>query len=65
MTDDATVYVRTDAREYTFDTTRDVLRKCFPKKDEKLEEQPVSGETQTALYGDKTDKPGEFDIIMQ
>jgi hypothetical protein len=65
MTDDATVYVRTDAREYTFDTTRDVLRKCFPKKDEKLEEQPVSGETQTALYGDRTDKPGEFDIIMQ
>lgn len=65
MTDDAVVYVRTDARKYTFNTTRDTLRECFPEKDEKIEEQPVSGETQTALYGDKSNKPGEVDIIMQ
>jgi DNA modification methylase len=64
LSEDAVVYVRTDAREYTFNTTREVLQSCFPEKDEEIKERPVSGETQTALYGNKSHKPGEIDIVM-
>ena len=58
------IYVRTDAREYTRDTTIDILRKCFPKK--KLSyTHSTKINTQTALFGDKDIKPGEVDIILQ
>lgn len=64
MTDNAVVYVRTDAREYTLSTTLDILRACFPEKKESIKERPVSKKTQTALFGDNSEKPGEVDIIM-
>lgn len=64
MSEDSVVYVRTDAREYTFNTTREILNDYFPRKDEKIIERPVSGETQTSLYGNKSQKPGEIDIVM-
>ena len=64
MANSATIYVRTDAREFTKTTTLEVLQTCFPSWDEHIISQPFVKETQTALYGDKTPKPGEVDIIM-
>jgi hypothetical protein len=61
----AVIYVRTDAREFTFETTRDVLTEVFPKKQMLITYRPIIQATQTALYGDKTEKPGEIDIIMK
>jgi hypothetical protein len=58
------VYVRTDARELTFEITRDALRKAFPRWTEKIVDRPYRKQTQTALYGDKSQKPGEKDIIL-
>jgi len=64
MAKDATVYVRTDAREFTKQTTLEILRNCFPGWKEQIIDRPVIEETQTALYGDKSQKPGEVDIIL-
>lgn len=64
MARDATIYVRTDAREFTKRTTLEVLRDCFPGWKEQIIDRPVLEETQTALYGDKSQKPGEVDIIL-
>lgn len=65
MADDATVYVRTDAREFTRDTTLTVLREAFPRKRITVENSPLKKPSQTALYGDRSKKPGECDIILQ
>lgn len=64
MTDNAVVYVRTDAREFTYQTTVEVLRGVFPGKTMKAIRRPFAKQTQTALYGDKSEKPGEVDIIL-
>lgn len=61
----ATIYVRTDARQFTCETTVDVLSEIFPKKSLQIVSQPFKKHTQTALFGDKSKKPGEIDIIMQ
>jgi hypothetical protein len=58
------VYVRTDARELTFEITRDALRAAFPRWKEEIVDRPYRKQTQTALYGDKSEKPGEKDIIL-
>lgn len=58
------IYVRTDAREYTRETTIEILRKAFPRKNLKVVNQEYTKPTQTALYGDKNTKPGEVDIIL-
>ena len=60
----ATVYVRTGAREPTFTITRDALKLAFPRWQEKIIERPYPKQTQTALYGDKSMKVGERDIIL-
>lgn len=62
---DAAVYVRTDARPFTADTTIAILREVFPKKELSVIERPFLRATQTALYGDKSGKPGEIDIILK
>lgn len=66
MKDDATVYVRTDARQFTFDTTVGVLKKHFPNHRIKVLKKPLKEDTrtQTKLFGDKSMKPGEVDIIL-
>jgi len=62
----STVYVRTDKREFTFNSTLEILKKHFPKHKVSIVEKPLtaSTKTQTKLYGDKSMKPGEVDIIM-
>jgi len=66
MKDKSTVYVRTDKREFTFNSTIDILQKHFPKHRTQIIDKPLQSDTktQTKLYGDKTLKPGEVDIIM-
>ena len=65
LTNDAVVYIRTDARQFTLETTCEILKETFPKKYMYMVGRPFTKATQTALYGDKTTKPGEIDIIMQ
>ncbi len=65
MAKNSIVYVRTDARLFTFETTRQILQSVFPEKKLEVEERPFEKQTQTALYGDKTEKPGEIDIILR
>lgn len=64
MSQKGCVYVRTDARILTYNTTLEILHSCFPQWKEQLIKQPYTKKTQTALYGDKSDKPGEIDIIL-
>ncbi len=60
----AVIYVRTDAREFTYNTTLEVLQATFPSKRLHIQGCPYTKATQTALYGDKAEKPGEVDIIL-
>lgn len=66
MKDNATIYVRTDARQFTFDTTLEILKKYFPNHRVKIQKKPLKEDTrtQTKLFGDKSMKPGEVDIIL-
>jgi hypothetical protein len=64
MGDDAVVVVRTDAREFTLTATIEALQIAFPDKELREERRPVNGQTQTALYGDISQKPGEVDLVM-
>lgn len=58
------VYVRTDAREFTCNATLEVLKEAFPGWKVATIQRPFARQTQTALYGDKEEKPGEIDIVM-
>ncbi len=62
----STIYVRTDKREFTFNTTLDILKKYFPKHSVQIIDKPLkkNTKTQTKLFGDKSMKPGEVDIIL-
>ncbi len=59
------VYVRTDAREFTFSTTLAVLEEVFPAWSIETTRQPFTKSTQTALFGDAELKPGEVDIVLR
>ena len=64
MDSKGTVYIRTDARNYTFDATYKVLQKVFGNWHIYVSDRPYPRHTQTALYGDKSQKPGEKDIVL-
>ncbi|MBI1763681.1 MAG: site-specific DNA-methyltransferase [Acidobacteria bacterium] len=65
LDDRATVYVRTDARDFTLNTTIQVLGQVFPQKELQVIERPFLKQTQTALFGDKEEKPGEMDLVLR
>lgn len=67
MKDDAVIYVRTDSREFTLNTTIDVLKDKFPNHEMEIHNKPIEGntKTQTVLYGNTSKKPGETDIILK
>jgi len=62
----STVYVRTDKREFTFNSTVEILKKYFPNHSMQIIEKPLKSDTktQTKLFGDKSLKPGEVDLIL-
>ncbi len=66
MKKNSTIYVRTDKRKFTFDKTVEILKKHFPKHRMSIVNKPLKEDTktQTKLYGDKTMKPGEVDLIF-
>lgn len=65
MDQSATVYVRVDARPFTFGTVLSSLCEAFPRRNVEIMRRPFGRSTQTALYGDKSPKPGEIDIILR
>lgn len=68
LEEDATVYVRTDSREFTHRTTIAVLRKVFPHKQLTEIRQPMLGASQTRLFGEASApiaESGEVDVILE
>ena len=60
---DATWYVRSDARLKTKNAIASVLAELLPTHELKERNAPYHRKTQTALYGDDEPKPGEVDLI--
>jgi len=68
LEEDATVYVRTDSREFTYCTTLTVLREVFPKKYLTEVPRPMLKPSQTRLFGGANtpaEKNGEVDLILR
>jgi len=65
MRPSATVYVRTDARPATHIATLAALNAAFRHKHRRMIPRPLDGKSQTRLFGDRTAKPGEVDLILQ
>lgn len=61
----AIVYVRADARLFTFGAVLSSLHKAFPEKSVEIVRRPFGRSTQTSLFGDTSPKPGEMDIILR
>lgn len=68
MAEDATIFVRTDARKFTLETTKEILKKHFPNHNLKQQPKPFKKRTQTELFNHTSklpkDKHGEMDIIL-
>lgn len=60
----ATVYVRTDRRKFTYQTTKKILTELFPTKQLSRVVRPFGRPTQTHLFGDKSSKCGEVDLVL-
>ncbi|WP_440879261.1 DNA methyltransferase [Vibrio natriegens] len=63
MVEDSVVYVRTDARAYTLEVTSDAVSRNWPDHIKYMRPDSFKKTTQTALFGDKEEKPGEVDIL--
>lgn len=61
----AVVYVRTDSRKFTYQTTLQILKDVFPDKKILRTKQPFTRPTQTHLFGDRSYKPGEVDLVLE
>ena len=67
LDESATVYVRTDARKFTHDTTVAVLSDVFKEKTMLAVSRPLGGTSQTHLFGDSNsprEEVGEVDLIL-
>ena len=64
MGEKSTIYVRTDRREFTYSSTREILQKYFPKHNMKICESLFKKKTQTEIHGNRSNENGEIDIIM-
>jgi DNA modification methylase len=60
----ATVYIRTDAREFTLSTTNSILDKYFTDYKKTIINEPIEKRTQTEVIGNRSLKKGEVDIIL-
>ena len=63
--DEAVWCVRADARERTREVVVRVLQKLLPEHELDERPAPYRNATQTALYGDRTEKPGEVDLYFR
>jgi len=64
MDENSTIYVRTDKREFTFNSTLEILQKHFPKHKTEIIDRPFRKKTQTEIHGNTSKETGEIDIIM-
>jgi len=64
VTDDAVIYVRTSNDPFTKQATLDAMLEAFPGKRLIERRRPFRKPTQTHLFGDKTPKPGEVDLVL-
>ncbi|MGA9750207.1 MAG: DNA methyltransferase [Acidobacteriota bacterium] len=64
VADDAVIYVRTSKDPFTKEVTLEAMREAFPTKRLVVRYRPFRKPTQTHLFGDKTPKAGEVDLIM-
>lgn len=60
----STIYVRTDRREFTFNSTLEILTRHFPKHYVKIFDKPFSKKTQTEIHGNTSNETGEIDIVL-
>lgn len=60
----STIYVRTDTREFTFNSTLKILKKYFPKHRHNIIPKPFIKKTQTEIHGNKSKIAGEIDIVL-
>jgi DNA modification methylase len=65
MNKQSAVYVRTDRRKFTFNSTLEILKKHFPKYKLEVCDSPFIKKTQTEMHGNKSNEKGEVDIILQ
>ena len=65
MKNKSTIYVRTDKRKFTFETTLVSLKNNFPKHKVSIIEEPFKRRTQTDLFGNTSSEKGEVDIILK
>jgi DNA modification methylase len=61
----ATVYIRTDARDFTLDTTNKIVDEYFSDYKKEIVKRPVEKRTQTEVIGNRSSKKGEVDIILK
>ncbi|MYH56626.1 MAG: site-specific DNA-methyltransferase [Boseongicola sp. SB0675_bin_26] len=61
--EDAAVFVRTDARRFTLETTIAAMRSAWPHLMLYGRTTKARQLTQTALFGDRSTKPGETDLV--
>jgi len=64
VSDAAVIYVRTSKDPFTKGATLDAMLEAFPKKRLVAYSQPFLKPTQTYLFGDKTPKTGEVDLVL-
>jgi len=64
MKNKSTIYVRTDVRQFTYETTLKALIKNFPNHQMNTIQAPVNTKTQTDILGNRSSKKGEIDIIL-
>jgi hypothetical protein len=64
MADQSTIYVRTDKRDFTFETTIEVLKKHYPDYKFRTRKKPFTKRTQTEIMGNTSSEDGEIDIIL-
>lgn len=62
--DKGTIYVRTDAREFTLGATIDTLTDLWPKHRLSIRFDTAPGLTQTGLFHEEWNKAGEVDLLL-
>ena len=60
----AVVWIRTDAREYTRDTTLEIIHKLWPRRRLYQRHDVPQNGTQTAHFGRESSKLGEVDFVI-
>jgi hypothetical protein len=64
LSQDSVIYVRTSRRADTSRATAKALRDAFPQHVLRRRLRPFAGPTQTHLFGDRSQKVGEVDLIL-